>query len=110
MDTNMNFVLQEPDVQEANPPQEPAVAKASADSSFGDTSIFVRYLERRAGAGRTFPLRDERLLGNGGTLTIGKLQAGYGAIFNDDSVITRGRNGTAWEETSCLYVKASFRF
>jgi len=110
LDTNKEFVCPEPDVQEEAPPQEPAVAKASADSSFGGDCVFVRYLERRAGVKRTFPLLDERLLGNGGTLALGKLQAGYGTIFDDDSVITRGRNGTAWEETSFLFVKASFRF
>ncbi|MCU0785738.1 MAG: hypothetical protein MUF81_17185 [Verrucomicrobia bacterium] len=106
----MTFALPKPEAQEATPLQEPIAAEAPDDSSLGDASIFVRYLERRAGAGRTFPLLDGRLLGNGGTLALGKLQAGYGRIFDGDSVITRGRNGTAWEEASCLYVKVIFRF
>ena len=44
------------------------------------------------------------------SLTWGNLQAGYGRIFTDDSVITRGNNGTAWEEPGCLYLKTRFRF
>ena len=44
------------------------------------------------------------------SLTWGNLQAGYGRIFADDSVITRGNNGTAWEEPGCLYLKTRFRF
>jgi hypothetical protein len=40
----------------------------------------------------------------------GILQAGYGRIFEDDSVIARGNNGTAWEEPGCLYLRTSFRF
>ena len=39
----------------------------------------------------------------------GRLVAGF-TDMKIDSVITRGHNGTAWEETSCLFVKASFRF
>ena len=44
------------------------------------------------------------------SLTWGNLQAGYGRIFTDDSVVTRGNNGTAWEEPGCLYLKTRFRF
>lgn len=40
----------------------------------------------------------------------GILQAGYGRIFEGDSVITRGNNGTVWEEPGCLYLRTSFRF
>ena len=43
------------------------------------------------------------------SLAWGNFQAGYGRIFADDS-ITRGSNGTAWEEPGCLYLKTRFRF
>jgi len=45
-----------------------------------------------------------------GSLTWGNLQAGYGRVFYDESVISRGSNGTAWEEPGCLYLKTRFRF
>jgi hypothetical protein len=110
LDANKQFIPPEPDTQETTVPQEPAVAKPSEGFSLEGGSVIVRYLERRLGAGCTFPLLDKCHLGDGGTLAVGKLHAGYGAIFDDDSVITRGRNGTAWEETSFLFVKVSFRF
>jgi hypothetical protein len=80
------------------------------DSFLEDGSIFVRYLNRMTGTSRNLPFLREPSAGSSGGLGFGKLQAGYGRIFTDDSVITRGRNGTAWEEGSCFYLKTSFRF
>jgi hypothetical protein len=44
------------------------------------------------------------------SLTWGNFQAGYGQVFPNESVITRGNNGTAWEAPGCLYLKTCFRF
>lgn len=44
-------------------------------------------------------------------LVSSKLDAGYGRIFPMDSVITRGRNGTVWEEKdSFVYLRFNKRF
>ncbi len=38
------------------------------------------------------------------------VQAGYGQIWQDESIVVRGKNGTAWEQPSCGYLKATFSF
>jgi hypothetical protein len=56
----------------------------------------VLLLGRKAGEGRP-------------TLWAG-VHAGYGAVFDERSVIYRGRNGTDWEEPACAYLKTGLRF
>lgn len=75
----------------------------------GEAGHFVRYLNQRGAFGDRFPFR-QRSQPEENALGLGKLRAGYGMIFRDDSLLVRGRNGTAWEEPGCLYVKATFRF
>jgi len=45
-----------------------------------------------------------------GHLGFANFQAGYGQAFGSDSILLRGRNGTAWEETRYLFVKTVVRF
>lgn len=105
----MRFTFPKPEAEESTFPEEAVVSEASNDSPFDADGVLVRYLECRAAAGRVL-LLPEGLVGKGGTLTFRKLQAGYGRIFTDDSVITRGRHGAAWEEKSYFYLKTCFRF
>lgn len=37
-------------------------------------------------------------------------QAGYGQLYDSDSIVLRGRNGTSWEEPRYLFVKKVIRF
>ena len=37
-------------------------------------------------------------------------QAGYGQAYDSDSIVLRGRNGTAWEEPRYIFVKKVIRF
>jgi hypothetical protein len=50
----------------------------------------------------------------GGTITRSNsrptIQIGYGSMFKDDSQTTGTKNGTRFEEPSCLYVKTTFNF
>lgn len=110
LDTRMRLISPKPEAEAATLPEEGKITKTPNDSAFDEDGFYVRYLERQSDADKALRLLPERLVGKGGTLAFGQLQAGYGRIFTDDSVITRGRNGTTWEEASCLYVKASFRF
>jgi hypothetical protein len=38
------------------------------------------------------------------------VHAGYGAVFDERSVIYRGRNGTDWEQPACAYLKTGLKF
>ena len=38
------------------------------------------------------------------------VQFGFGQIWHDESVVIRGKNGTAWQEPGCGYLKATFSF
>ena len=70
----------------------------------------AHYLERP-------PAGDRTLLGllagrqaSDGILLLPKLQAGYGRLFQDSSILARGNNGTRREEPGYLYLKTCFRF
>lgn len=45
-----------------------------------------------------------------GNFGFANFQAGYGQAYDCDSVLLRGRNGTAWEEPRYLFVKKVVRF
>ena len=38
------------------------------------------------------------------------IEAGYGQAYDCDSIVLRGRNGTAWEETRYVFVKKVLKF
>lgn len=83
---------------------------AEKDTDHDDGAELARHLERRT--------RDEGDVASsqwsdsegGSLITLGKIQAGYGEIFKGESTALRGHNGTAWEEPSVVFLKASFRF
>jgi hypothetical protein len=76
----------------------------------GDEPRSSRYLDVSAVKSEAFKLPGERTASGEGAVALGKLQAGYGRIFTPDSVITRGRNGTVWEDHSYIFLQARFRF
>lgn len=48
-------------------------------------------------------------VGNG-HFGIANFQAGYGQVYDSDSIVLRGRNGTSWEEPRYLFVKKVIKF
>lgn len=48
--------------------------------------------------------------GGDGSFGIAGIQAGYGRICDADSILLRGRNGTAWEDSSYIFFKKVVRF
>jgi hypothetical protein len=110
MDTPMTPDQEAPAILDDTSNPELPFTSVPDDSSLGDDSILVRYLDRLTGEGCNFPFLREPSPGSGGVFAFGRLQAGYGRIFTDDSVITRRRNGTAREDQSWFYLKTSFRF
>ena len=71
---------------------------------------FARYLDRGANGERKFLFGLVRCSGEETSVGFGNVQAGYGPLLADDTVVTRGSNGTAWEEPSSIFVKTCFRF
>ncbi len=69
-----------------------------------------RYLEFPTVKPEDFRLPDESPAASTGAVVLGKLQAGYGKLFDPDSILTRGRNGTVWEDHSFFFVKTCFSF
>jgi hypothetical protein len=108
--TNMASALPEPQPRELASPLQQTVSEAPNDSLLADDVLFVRYLERHTGADHVVPSLLKHLESEGGVLNFGRFQVGYGRIFAGDSLITRGFHRPVWEETSCLYLKTSFRF
>ena len=48
--------------------------------------------------------------GGNGSFGFANIQAGYGQAYDSDSIVLRGRNGTAWEETRYVFVKKVIKF
>lgn len=91
------------DATEPEPPTMPPITDENA-------VVLTRYLGREARPENSLSLFASQLRGEDDADSTPKLRVGYGRIFRDDSVISRGRNGTGWEEPSLLYLKATFRF
>jgi len=70
-----------------------------------------RYLEKQPASNRRNPFlllhRNLRGLGRPGVWA--SLQAGYGQLCCDRSIIY-GSNETGWQEPGCVYLKAAFKF
>jgi len=96
--------------QETPVTQDETLPLLPSDAALEDASHFVRYLDRRAAPETKSWFRWGHHPGDDNTLALGKLRAGYGRIYRDDSLTVRGRNGTAWEEPTTLFMKVSFRF
>lgn len=45
-----------------------------------------------------------------GSLGFANIEAGYGQVYDNDSIVLRGRNGTAWEETRYVFIKKVIKF
>lgn len=45
-----------------------------------------------------------------GSFGFANFQAGYGQAYDCDSIVLRGRNGTAWEETRYVFFKKVVKF
>jgi len=45
-----------------------------------------------------------------GSFGFSSIQAGYGQAYDSDSIVLRGRNGTAWEETRYFFFKKVVKF
>lgn len=75
-----------------------------------DGDRFVRFLDEPPATESKFLFFRTDPTGADRTIAVGKLRGGYGQIFRDDSLLVRTSNGTASEEPSCLYVKATFGF
>lgn len=71
---------------------------------------YARFLERPLNPSFRIPFFHRRGQTSSGALMLGKLGAGYGQVFTEDSVLARNRNGTLLEEPSFLFLKATFRF
>jgi hypothetical protein len=65
---------------------------------------------RRTERALKFPLSLLNGTDDDASFGLGHVRAGYGPLLADDTEVTRGRNGTAWEEPSSIYVKACFQF
>jgi len=99
-----------PAVREDTPWPELPILRVPENSASEDAGFLARHLNRNDDAERTYPFLGELSEEHTRPLALGRLRAGYGRVFRDNSVLFCGRNGTAWEEPSCFYVKASFRF
>ena len=44
------------------------------------------------------------------SVQVGPVPLGHGQLCAEKSVLTQGRNGTAWEEPGCAFLKTSFSF
>jgi hypothetical protein len=86
--------------------------RAGKLSGFGHwgLSYYSRYLERPLRQSFKIPFLHRRGQPDSGAISLGKLAAGYGQMFAEDSVLARNRNGTVLEEPSFLFLKATFRF
>lgn len=73
-------------------------------------STLISYLNDSTKKPGNFRLPDERSGAGAGALALGRLQAGYGRLVAPDSVLTRGRNGTVWEDHSFIFVQTCFSF
>lgn len=76
----------------------------------GPDSTLSYYLNNPTKKSGNFRLPDERPGANTGAVALGKIQAGYGRLVGPDSVLTRGRNGTVWEDHSFIFVQTCFSF
>jgi len=110
LDTTLEFAPAKPVAREEPlfPDELPTTARDDLPPLEGGS--LVHYLECPTDARGGFAFLDALPVGKGGVLAFGKLRAGYGRIFPDNSILSRGQNGTAWEEQSFFYLKASFRF
>lgn len=45
-----------------------------------------------------------------GSFGIANIEAGFGQAYESDSIVLRGRNGTAWEETRYFFFKKVVKF
>lgn len=89
-------------------PATPSVISQPVGAEDGDR--FVRFLDEPPETEAKFLFFHADPTGADRSIAVGKLRGGYGQIFRDDSLVVRTSNGTAWEEPSWLYVKATFRF
>jgi hypothetical protein len=111
LDTSMTLAPEKPVIREEIAHPKLPLLSVRDKSVLEDGGFLVRHLDRRTNSERNFSLLGVCLAAeNTGALALGRLQAGYGRIFADNSVIACGRNGTAWEEKSCFYLKTCFRF
>lgn len=73
-------------------------------------SLLGRYLLRHLGEGDGFLLLRKQIRAGNRLNSWACVHASYGQLFAGESFVTRGRNGTALEEPSCLFVSTNFRF
>lgn len=45
-----------------------------------------------------------------GSFGFANIEAGFGQAYENDSIILRGRNGTAWEDTRYFFLKKVVKF
>lgn len=110
LNVDITFAQPEPKSQELISRWEPPASKAPSYSSLTADAFRVRYPERLTGVNRDVPVVRMPLERDGGMLTFGKFQVGYGRVFADSSVMSHSEDAPAWEERGCLYLKTSFRF
>jgi hypothetical protein len=77
--------------------------QAWADS-FSSMKSVTLVIQERSEAG---PF--SRQSGNG-NFGFANIEAGFGQAYDNDSIVLRGRNGTAWEETRYVFFKKIVKF
>jgi len=68
------------------------------------TASITLVIQKKSEAG-TF----SRQAGNG-SFGFANIEAGFGQAYDSDSIVLRGRNGTAWEETRYVFFKKIVKF
>ena len=80
----------------------------TTNQPFGDgpssTASVIVVIQERSDSGR---FSDQS--GNG-SFGFANIEAGFGQVYENDSIVMRGRNGTAWEETRYLFFKKVVKF
>jgi hypothetical protein len=68
------------------------------------TTSFIVVIQERSD-----PQRFSDQSGNG-SFGFANIEAGFGQAYENDSILMRGRNGTAWEETRYFFLKKVVKF
>lgn len=90
-------------------PEPEPVSSAEPDAG-APSAVLARELDAQRTAESRWPKLFGVRVDEGSTLGLGRFQFGYGRWLADPPAGLNSRNGTAFEEPGCLYVKLHVRF
>ena len=102
LDTNsLTLSFKEP-ASKASVPRNPALSLTDDLQSAARVTVVIKKNPESTGF-----FSDQ---GGNGSFGFSGIQAGYGQAYDSDSIVLRGRNGTAWEETRYFFLKKVVKF